>query len=708
MKNRIIILILIMIFPAGNGLQGEPGKKNILILNSYHQGYPWSDRIMKGMESVLATELKDAEIYYKHMDMKRIPGIVQLSGLYTVYRHMDYSIKFDLVLASDNDAIDFLVKYRESLFRNTPVVFCGLNDYHPAIFRGVKYITGVIENIDYKSTLELIKTIDPSVEEVAIISDNTTTGIAHYEAVMHIIKDITGKIKFRSLSMSDYTFDNFLIEVGKLQGKKAILLLSHFKDALGKTYSQKESIDLIVKNAAVPIYVVTDSRMGEGVLGGKVVSGFHQGKTAAEIGLRILRGENINSIPVSMDSPNTYMFDYNQLKRWGIDESRLPAGSIIINKPDSFYAKYSHIVWQALIIFTILILIIILLFIGIVKKRFLEKELRESSRRYFTLAEISPVGIFYTDINGICLYENRRHVEIAGETAGKNLGESWAEFLHPEEKERILAGLGRLFEQNIPFKSEFRFINSGGSSTWVMGQALPEIDEMGWVNRFMGVITDITERKKSEIKLRDTLEIKDSLLKEIHHRVKNNLNIILSLINLQTYDIQDRKALDILKVLTEKIRSIALVHEKIYKSDDFSTINLNEYIHDLSSLVLTSFSDGASIIRLSIDVNNDLRYDINSLVPLGLIITEMLTNSLKYAFPGGREGEIRISMQEERGFILLNFSDNGVGIPGEISLYEADTLGLKLLSTLAQQLGGILELHREKGTSYIIRMIKKV
>ena len=227
------------------------------------------------------------------------------------------------------------------------------------------------------------------------------------------------------------------------------------------------------------------------------------------------------------------------------------------------------------------------------------------------------------------------------------------------------------------------------------------LDWRGRINNRVIVVRDITERRQSEEKIRVSLREKEILLREIHHRVKNNLQIISSLLNLQSKYVRDKRDLEMMRESQDRIRSMALIHEKLYKSESLADIDSREYVTDLTRELMRLYGT-KSDISLKIEVE-DVFLDIDTAIPCGLIINELVSNCLKHAFPGGKSGEITVRLRSLDGKTELLVSDNGVGIPEDMNPFEAESLGLRLVTILAEdQLEGDIGLDRSKGTSFYI------
>jgi len=250
--------------------------------------------------------------------------------------------------------------------------------------------------------------------------------------------------------------------------------------------------------------------------------------------------------------------------------------------------------------------------------------------------------------------------------------------------------------------SELVHYNKGEEKRYFEVSTSPIGDENGKVVSVIHVSRDITERKKSEKLIQDSLHEKETLLREIHHRIKNNMQIISSLLMLQSENIIDQKYLDIFNDSNNRILSMALIHEKLYQSENLAQINIHEYINDLASNLMGSYGTKGNA-ELEINVDN-IPLNIDYAIPCGLILNELITNSLKYAFPKDGHGKIKIVFQKMDGnMIHFSVSDDGIGIPGDMDIRNTKSLGLHLIYTLAEnQLHGEIILNRKRGTEFQI------
>ena len=258
--------------------------------------------------------------------------------------------------------------------------------------------------------------------------------------------------------------------------------------------------------------------------------------------------------------------------------------------------------------------------------------------------------------------------------------------------EIALTGIQQYFEAKL--------YNIEGSDIWYEIFLNPIFDEDNNVIEVSGIGHNITEKIVADEKIKHSLQEKDILLKEVHHRVKNNLQVISSILNLQSSYIKDQNTINILRESQNRIKSMAFIHESLYQTKDFSSINFSEYITNLTSNLVNTYSDFE--VRLELNVQT-VFLNLDLAIPSGLIINELFSNSLKYAFKGtNKENIISIELTSEGEILKLVISDNGVGLPNSIDFRNTESLGLQLVVSLVDQLNGEIQMDNLNGTKYTI------
>jgi signal transduction histidine kinase len=380
----LLVLVSISYLPGSVTAIEDMSKKRVLILHSYYQGYKWTDDEHAGIESVLRPVIGAGNVLIEYMDTKKVFGDLYSQRLFDVYELKYKNYRFDLIIVTDNNAFDFVRKYRDRLFRGTPVVFCGVNDIRESNLKGLRLFTGVNEETDFKSTIELLLKLHPKTKQIVFINEWTTTGEGVHEAFVKTIPHFEKTIKFRLLE--DLKMDEILEQVQGLSPDSLVLYTSFSRDKSGRLFEYHESVSLVAQRCKVPIYTSHEFNLGYGVVGGLIVTGYDQGEAAAKMALRILEGENVEKIPVMMTSPKRHMFDYAQMRRFNITPADLPEGSIIINLPQTFYFKYKQWIHALIAFIGTLFLIISILLINIRKRKKTEQELKASHEQIRALA----------------------------------------------------------------------------------------------------------------------------------------------------------------------------------------------------------------------------------------------------------------------------------------------------------------------------------
>jgi two-component sensor histidine kinase len=247
---------------------------------------------------------------------------------------------------------------------------------------------------------------------------------------------------------------------------------------------------------------------------------------------------------------------------------------------------------------------------------------------------------------------------------------------------------------------EARLMDKNGNLRWV-NVRLTSIEKENVISFILIIASDITELKQYENEIQDSLHEKEILLQEIHHRVKNNMQIISSLLSIQTRYVDDEESINVLKESQNRVKSLAMIHEKLYKSKNFNKIYLLEYIESLVWDLFYSYAIEKGRIKPILDID-DIKLNIETSVPCGLIITELVSNCLKYAFPDQSEGELMVSLKIIDDFYELTICDNGIGIPENIDFFNTDSLGLQLVNSLTDQIDGEIDFDRSNGTKFTI------
>ena len=332
-----------------------------------------------------------------------------------------------------------------------------------------------------------------------------------------------------------------------------------------------------------------------------------------------------------------------------------------------------------------------------------EEELQETRNYLENLVNYANAPIIVWNPEKRITWLNRAFERLTGYTADEVMGQELSMLFSEASRDESLSRIERTLSGEYWESVEIPILRKDGDirvALWNSANIYASDSKTLMATIAHG--TDITERKRAEDQIKASLKEKEVLLREIHHRVKNNLQIISSLLKLQSRYIKDKQTLHVFKESQNRIRSMALIHEKLYQSRELARIDFVEYVRSLVANLFRSYEVNSDLITLKTNID-DVFLGIDTAIPCGLIIDELVSNSLKYAFTEGRQGEIHIDLHsnKESKFTLI-VSDNGVGFPKDLDFRNTESLGLQLTCTLVDQLQGTIELDRSGGTEFKI------
>ena len=475
--------------------------KKVLVLHSYHRGLSWDDAIDEGIESVFKESDLNIDAQIEYMDTKRIHNPIYLRQLRSIYKTKFGKRKFDVIISTDNNALNFLLKHRDDLFPQTPVVFCGVNYYQDSMLAGRKLFSGAVEDVDIREILNTALRLHPETKQIVIYGASTPTYFANKEHLKRIIPDYAGRVGFRLVE--NLNINEVQDHIRKLPDNSLILNISSIRDDRGIPMPFTRGAEKMASVSRVPIYGCWDYLLGHGIVGGKLTSGFAQGETAARMSLRILQGEKVEDIPVLKESPNRFMFDYNQMTRFGLDPSDLPRGSILINEPQSFYSQHKALSWSITIIILSLLAFIIILGTAVARRKRAEEALLESEERLSTVLDKSPIPTAVGGLDGSIVSFNKALEQLIGYNREEIIDvNDWSCKLYPDEEYRefVQTNINQALEGKEQEQDEFTITCKDGSIKIVSFRTSSYRD---------GVIiqmVDVTDRKQAEEALLESEE----------------------------------------------------------------------------------------------------------------------------------------------------------------------------------------------------------
>ncbi|MFC1677140.1 ABC transporter substrate binding protein [Planctomycetota bacterium] len=361
---KFLLISIYLLFPYKVAAQIAQVKK-VLLLHSYHDGLIWAENLTHGVELVF-NKAADIQLTIEYMDTKRINDQRHYANLLALYKHKFKDAFFDVVITADDDAFFFALKHRPELFPDIPIVFCGLSYYDEQFALDYGNLTGIVEYKDMLKTMNLALRLHPDAEKIFIINDLTSTGVQRHKQYKAASEKLTRKVPVEFLE--DYSIEQLELRLRNLPEKSVVILHNFNRDNRGRLFSHRQAGKMVSTACTRPIYSTRGHNLQFGIVGGFLTDGNVHGKVAAQMAVRILKGEKPSHIPVMSQGPNPPMFDYQQLQRWQINISDLPEDSILINQPAPIVKERKRLL-LALTLAIIEALIIALLIINAIRKR---------------------------------------------------------------------------------------------------------------------------------------------------------------------------------------------------------------------------------------------------------------------------------------------------------------------------------------------------
>jgi len=331
------------------------------------------------------------------------------------------------------------------------------------------------------------------------------------------------------------------------------------------------------------------------------------------------------------------------------------------------------------------------------------KQAEESLRKLSSAVKQSPASVVITDLSGAIEYVNPKFEQLTGYSLEEAVGENPNILKSGKQSDELYKEMWDTITTGKEWNGFFHNKKKNGELYWESATIAPIKDSDGKIINYLAVKKDITEQRHAEEKIKASLKEKETLIHEIHHRVKNNMNVISSLLSLQANNIEDKQTKEILKDSQSRVYAMSAVHETLHGSENLSEIGLKNYLTKITNSIFQTYSTDRGKVKLNSNLD-DSYIRLNQASPLGLVINELISNSLKYAFPDERKGEIKVNMVKRNNQIEITIGDDGVGMPDGFDWKNSSTLGLKLVRTLVEnQLDGSIDMENKNGTKFIIK-----
>ncbi len=714
--------------------------KNILLLNSYHVGFQWTDDLTIGVKDAFGSHSKNS-LFVEFLDSKRFEESEYFLDLVKLYKYKYSKMSIDGIICADDYAFEFFLNHGNSIWDKTiPVTFCGINNIDNFKY-DTKRIKGIKENIDVERTLSLINSIQPNVDTLILISDFTFSGFAFLTSFWEEWRIYEPQIPYKIIDGSNYKELRSCLE-SISPTNKAIILLS--------LYLQKDNVPVelqtisheLFKDINIPIYSFWDFLIDDFIIGGSVLSGYEQGFNAAQILQQQINDPHRQFSDIMAPTYHATI-DNNMLKKYGLNPDLLPDETKFVNKETPFYIRYKKQLLYFVSAVTILIAIIFILISNIASRKTFERKLLESEERLELALSAADEGMWDIDFQLQKLIYSDNFAKLLGYHSRQELNinvSNWQKLFRIEDMPLLnqtfhqhLIGVAPIFSIEVPM---YKYGNS--LQYFAITGKITERNINDVPMRVTGVIKDISSQKEFERQLKVAKEkaeesdrLKSSFLANMSHEIRTPMNAILGFSDiLMSHDLNDSESKEYLSQIKNSGENLLNIINDIV---DFSKIESGQLTirkerFDLNTLLLNVMHAGKALINardkcitLNMDkqTTNGAAYINSDPFRLEQILLNLISNAVKFTNEGG------IVLKYKAGpNTLLTFmvSDTGQGISPQDQqiiferfrqadnssdiLHSGTGLGLSITRSLVQMLGGTIwvesELHKGSTFSFTI------
>jgi PAS domain S-box-containing protein len=485
--------------PTGDA---QDGQKSVLTLYATRRDAPAATAHDRVFERILGDALDGRLDYYaEYIDVARFAEPAYDAAVRDFLRAKYGTQRFDLIIATSNATLEFATRHRDDLFPGTPLVFSA----GPGSLAG-RNATGVTSQMNFRATLDIAARIQPDTRRVVVVSGASTWDKYYETAARGQFEEFEGRLEF--IYLSGLPVPELLQRVANLPAQSIIYYLTIVEDGAGHRFTAIDSLDKLAVVANAPIYAWHTVGMDHGIVGGSLQSADVLAERVAEVAVRVLRGEPAAAIPVTEVDANVNEFDWRQLRRWGIDERRLPAGSVVRYRQPGTWERYQDYIIVAVVLLLSQTILIAALLIQREKARRIQGELREHQQRYALATAAGGVGVWDWDLETNDMYIDPQLKLLLGYEAAEiaNHLDDWGRRVHPDDGEAVMARAQACIDGRADlYEIEHRMLHKDGSVRWFLakGSILRSAD--GRPARFVGTDTDITARKRAEGAIEENL-----------------------------------------------------------------------------------------------------------------------------------------------------------------------------------------------------------
>ena len=490
-----LVIVLSVSGFAADGPAAEP-QRAVLALYGSRPDLPSNVIVDEIIRSTLERELGPRlDFYAEFLDTARWPEGEAQVAVHEFIRRKYAQRKLSVIIAVARPAINFMRIYGDELFPGVPIVAYGdsdvLRNWEPG-----RPITGSLAKIELSATVELILRLQPGTREILVISGASDSDRWRQSDARRQLDRLEKRVKLTYMDAG--SVQDFVRTVAQVPDGTVIFFLTMYQDSAGNKLLSHEVLARIAKEARVPVYNQTATHVGLGIVGGVVFDPEILGRETAQLTLRLLRGERVQDLPIQESKSIVPMVDWRQLRRWKLDEKRLPAGTVVRFRDPSAWESYKgYMIGGVVLILAETLLIFGLVWQKATAKR-AETQLRESEERFRLVANTAPVMIWTAGTDRNCSYVNKTWLDFTGRPLEAELGDGWVEGVHPDDSNRCLQTYTEAFNRRESFEMHYRVRRRDGEYRWVLGYGVPRFNSDGTFAGYIGSCVDITERKHAE------------------------------------------------------------------------------------------------------------------------------------------------------------------------------------------------------------------
>jgi PAS domain S-box-containing protein len=552
--RRLVVFICIATWATlplqkANAAPSVKESKRVLVFYEATLSYPGIALIDREIRAALQQSPYNIEFYSETLEEFLLADDVSKRDMGNAYIRKYRYHQPDLIIAEGVASIEFMVNTHDNYFRGVPVVFCGATPEQVKLSKLGADFTGIWFDFEPNKALDMALQLRPGTRHIVVIGGVSFFERRIEESIKEQLKDSTGKPGVSYLT--GLTLSALLDQVSHLQKDSIVLFIDFVEDAAGKLFvGPTQSLPAIAAVANAPVFVVADTEVGSGAVGGYVMSYLEQGRIAGATAVRILQGDKPQNIPI-VKGTDIYEFDWAALHRWDVNTSRLPPGSLVLNRQPTVWEAYrGYIVGGIIVCLGEMLLILGLLWQRAKRKRVeeslastvanlrgAESTLRESEQRFRLVANTAPVLIWMSGVDKLCIYFNKPWLEFTGRSFEEELGNGWAQGVHHEDLQACLTAYIQAFDRREAFQMEYRLRRYDGEYRWILDNGIPRFNADGSFAGYIGSAIDVSEQKLAQQAIRTVggrlLEAQDAERKRIARELHDDISQRLALLAIE-------------------------------------------------------------------------------------------------------------------------------------------------------------------------------